>query len=306
MAEFDNAELLTDIRERGGLPSADLRFTDAKLLAAASLELRDVVSTLLIESQADRMVYLSDIAVTSGTATYRLPSRAVAGRWQSVGWKGQGDTQYTRMRHLSPSAYYLQSDSQQTTPFGFFVRDYHLTLVPTPSQTGTLRIPYYMRPNTLVATSAAGRITDIDAGLDTITLSSIPSGFVVGAVVEAVRGTPGFETLAQSQTIIQVSGLDIIVSPGPVTDWGLAIGDYMCLAGQAPVAQIPVELRGLLAARAARRALKAVNEGQQAQMLDGDVEELTAVARALLSPRVDDEPQEWGDSRRGLLFGVVR
>lgn len=304
MAAFDNTELLTDIRERGGLPNADLRFTDAKLLAAASLELRDVVATILIESQAERMVYVVDVPVAAGTATYRLPSRAVAGRWQSVGWVGTGDIQYTRLRQVSPSDYYLQSASAQATPFGFFVRDYNVTLVPTPSNTGTLRIPYYMRPNALVLPPAAGVVTAV--GASTLTISPVPSAFTSGASYDVVRGTPGFETLVAGQTATLAGSVLTFSSLLPTGTNAPVAGDYVCLAGQAPVAQIPVELRGLLAARAARRALKAVNEGQQASMLDGDVEELTAVARALLSPRVDDEPREWGDLRRGLLYGVIR
>lgn len=305
MAEWDNTELLSDIRARGGLPSADLRFTDVKLLAAATIELRDVVTALLVESQSERLVYVSDTAVTPGTAAYRLPSRAVAGRWQSVGWIGQGDSAYTRLRQVHPEDYYLQSTQAQGTPYGFFVRDNRLVLLPTPNAAGTIRLPYYMRPNALVAPSTAGVIATLVGAAVTFT-GGIPAGFTSGAAYDIVRGSPGFETLVVGVTAT-IAGSTLTFSEALPTDTlAPAVGDYVCLAGQSPVPQCPVEVRGLLATRAARRALMSVGEGQQASMLDAQVTELTEVARSLLSPRVDAEPVEWGDPARGLFFGVLR
>jgi hypothetical protein len=308
MAEFDNAELLSDIRDRGSLPSADLRFTDAKLLAAATIELRDVIAALLVESQANRMVYLYDRGVTAGLASYGLPSRAVAGRWQSVGWKGSGDSSWTRLRQVHPEDYYLQSDTAKGQPTGFFVRDNALVLVPTPSAAGTLRLPYYMRPNKLVSRSEVAVVTNVD-GTEGVEISAADAAlFNPTETVDVVRATPGFETLLVSDMATFTdggSGTYLVTFESGVPA-GIAVGDYICYAGQSPVAQCPVEVRGLLAARAARRALIAVNEAQQASMLDNSVAELTEVARSLLSPRVDAEPQEWGDVRRGLLYGVLQ
>lgn len=305
MAEFDNVELLADIRGRGSLPSGDLRFSDAKLLAAATLELRDVITPMLVESQAERQVYLSDMTVTAGVASYRLPSRAVAGRWQSVGWKGSGDSNFTRLRQLSPSDYYLQGEGQGT-PSGFIVRDYTLVLVPTPNRAGTLRLPYYMRPNALVAPDEAAAVTGVLSASE-VEISVAGGGlFEAAQQVDVVRGTPGFETLATGvvATFTLGSGVYTVGFPAGVPA-DMAPGDYICQPGQSPAAQCPVELRGLLAARAARRALMSVNEAQQASMLDSSVAELTEVARNLLAPRVDDEPREWGDARRGVLYGVI-
>lgn len=304
MPEFDNAELLTDIRERGSIPSEDVRFTDAKLLAAASLELRDAIAPLLVETQTERGVYLSDMAVTAGVAEYRLPSRALGARFKSVGWLQTGNTTYTRLRHLSADAYYLQSTTEQGNPVGFFVRDNTLVLVPTPNTVGTLRVPYYLRPATLTAVSAAGVVTAV--GASTLTVGSVPGGFTSGASYDVVRGSPGFETLVNRVTATIAGSTLTFASPLPTAaPTAPAVGDYVCLSGTAPVAQCPVEVRGLLAVRAARRAMKTGDDGQAAALLDADVEELTALARDLLAPRADAEPQEFGDARRGLLWGVV-
>lgn len=303
MAAFDNNELLDDIRGRGSIVSADIRFTPAKLLAAATIELRDVIASLMVESQTDRSVYLADVSATAGTAGYRLPSRALAGRWTSVAWRDPGAATYDRLRHLSADSYYLQSDTTQGKPYGFFVRDYVLHLVPTPASAGTLRLPYYMRPNTLCAVTEAAPV--LLTGSNTLSVSFVPTSFVSGASYDVVRGTPGFETLVSGVTATIASNTFTFSSPLPTGTFAPAVGDYVTLAGFSPVAQCPVELRGLLATRAARRALMSVNEVSQAQMLDSQVAELTETALAILAPRADAEPQEWGDIRRGVLWGLL-
>lgn len=304
MAEFDNAELLTDIRDRGSIPSDDLRFTDAKLLSAASLELRDAIAPLLVETQTERGVYLLDVAATEGVPEYRLPSRALGARFKSLGWKTTGNSTFTRLRHLSADSYYLQG-TDRSTPVGFFLRDNVVVLVPTPNVTGTLRVPYYLRPATLVASSAVGVVESVDVSTNSVTISGVtlPAAFDEASRYDVVRGTPGFEMLGSNLTTT-IAGQVMTLGPDGVADIGVVAGDYVCLAGQSPVAQCPVEVRGLLAVRAARRALKSVNEGNLASMLDADVAELTEIARGLLSPRADAEPQEWGDPRRGLLYGL--
>lgn len=300
MADFDNSELLRDIRDRGSLPPQDLRFTDAKLLSAASVELRDVIATLLVESQTDRAVYLANIPLVAGQAEYRLPSRAFAGRWQSVAYVEPGGALF-RLQHLHPEDYFRQNRNSRGAPTGFFVRDNRLVLVPTPDVAGSLQVPYYMRPNSLVLPSAAATVGSVN-GNDVALLNTPPLGFSGAIAYDLVRGTPGFETLGPGVSGTLLGSVLTLSAPPPSE---LAPGDYVCLAGQSPAAQCPVELRGLLATRAARRALKSVNEAQQASMLDADVTELEAVARSLLAPRADAEPKEWGNPSRGLLAGLI-
>ena len=242
------------------------------------------------------------MTVTAGQAEYRLPSRALGARFKSVGWQQTGDNRYTRLRHLPADAYYLQSSTEQGAPNGFFMRDNTLVLVPTPNAAGLLRVPYYLRPNTLGLPADVSQIvTSVDTGTWQVGVVD-GSFFGPSAVVDVIRGEPGFETLIYSAPVMVAGDTLTFTVEFPMQ---IAADDYVCFRGYSPVAQCPVEVRGLLAVRAARRALKSVNEGQLASMLDADVDELTAVARGLLAPRADAEQQEWGDVTRGLLYGVV-
>lgn len=302
MAAFDNDELVLDIRDRGNLPPTDLRFSTAKLLSAASIELRDVILPLMVESQTDRAVHMSRVTLVPGQAEYRLPARAAAGRWQSVALEVP-NLGPVALKQVQPEDYNLQSPTQRGRPTSFFARDYRVVLAPTPDSALVVRLPYYQRPSTLTVASAAGVIASINGALTTVTLTSTsPAGFTNTARFDVVRGTPGFEALAMD-LVATVTGSTITFATALPAE--VAVGDYVTLAGFAPVAQCPVEVRGLLAVRAARRAMKAVNEGQQASMLDADVVELTAVAGSLLAPRADAAPQEWGSTNLGVLHGLL-
>lgn len=300
MPAFDNDELLADIRDRGNLPGADLRFSASRLLSSASIELRDVILPLLVETQTDRAVHVALLTLVSGQSEYRLPARAAAGRWQSMALQVPGGG-LMPLHQLGAEEYARQSLTQQGQPARFFVRDYRVVLVPTPNAALVLRVPYYQRPGTLTLTAAAGVVASISGNAVTLAAAP-PATFTSTASYDVVRGTPGFESLAVDRSATVVGNVLTFAAALPSD---VAVGDYVALAGQAPVAQCPVEVRGLLAVRAARRALKAVNEAQQASMLDADVEELTAVARTLLAPRVDEEPKTWGSAGSGLLYGLL-
>jgi hypothetical protein len=313
MAEWDTTQLLSDIKERGSLPDNDARFTDALLLRAATLELREGVAPLLSNARAEYLVYTYPVAVVSGTAAYRMPPRAIGGALRNVSFNDSAGNPH-RLRELS-------SDEVETigaitdggTPYGYYLRNYHVVLVPVPNVSGTLEMPYYARPNKLVlvaedpATEGAGVVVGVSYNTvaDTLTLfaENVPTNLQpadTAMPLDIVRATPGFETLVSAaETQVSVS------EPSPGT-WqyvissitenpNVAVGDYICESGQAPVPQVPVELHGLLAVRAARRAVKSVGDDRW-QALDADVAELEEKAKDWLKPRVSGQTQQAGGS----------
>jgi hypothetical protein len=96
-----------------------------------------------------------------------------------VRWRQTGNTAFVRLRHISSEANGVDDSGVSGVPSGFYVRDNVLYLWPTPNAAGTLRVPYYARPNTLTAASAAGVVTAV--GASTLTVSSVPGAFSSGA-----------------------------------------------------------------------------------------------------------------------------
>lgn len=307
MADCDTLQLAEDVGERGSLPENDLRFSTAKILKAATLELREGVAPLLSVSRAEHLVYPYTVPVTIGTAEYRMPPRAVGGSLRDVVFIGT-DGNPQRMRQLSMDEVEQIGGTDATgTPDRYYVRGYNVRLVPIPNVTGTLSIPYYARPNKLVLPSQAIPIVEVNENSTTVTLTleyDDPSALVPfpynSPFLDVVRATPGFETLIPNGANFSPTNLGgglvtITFNKSELTSQGPENGDYVCLPGQSPVPQIPVELHGLLAARTARRLIKATGDDRW-QALEADVRELEDMAMNWLAPRVSGDTQQAGSS----------
>src|SRR5689334_21129596 len=126
-------------------------------------------------------------------------------------------------------------------------------MVPVPNVAGTLEMPYYAQHKRLVLPSAVAIVTSVsyNATSDTLVLEAEDSPSTLqddGTSVEVVRAVPGFETLTlpQEATIAEVvpGTFEDLIGSLP-EDPGVAVGDQICLPGQAAVPQVPVELQGL-------------------------------------------------------------
>lgn len=296
MSEYDTGALLSDIKERGSLPDNDLRFSDTLLLSSATKELREGIAPMLAAARVEHLVYAYSTPVVVGQAAYRMPSRAAGGTLRDVVYLDASGNPWPLIALSSDQVRQIGPVSQQGTPTSYYLRNYDVVLVPVPNVGGTLSLPYYARPNRLVAETDVPILTVTNTSGTTweITGDQNPPGLGTGTyALDLVRGIPGFETLATSFTVTE---------PAP-DDWRyvftLPVGevattaDYLMLPGTAPVPQCPVELFGLLAVRAARRAIKAVGD-ERWQSLDADVAELEDKARSWLQSRVSGDTQQAG------------
>lgn len=310
MAEWDTAALLEDVKERGSLPANDTRFTNAKVLAAATLELREGVAPMLSSSRAEYLVYTDTQTVVSGQAAYRMHPRAVGGTLRNVYWKDAAGNP-TRLRELSmDEVEQIGNSTTGNTPFGYYVRNYYVVLVPTPNVAGSVELPYYARPNRLVLPTAVGVVDAVDNLGGGRALVQIPDDppvsdqLAAAPRIDIIRATPGFETLLvnTAPTTVSGGGGSPVAFDVSGVDGLVAVGDYVCLPGEAPVPQVPVELHGLLAARTARRLVKAVGDDRY-QALSEDVAELEAMARDWLTQRVAGQTQQAGGQIGGNGLG---
>lgn len=310
MALGDTTELLADIRSRGSIPAADLRFPNDVLLAAATRELREGVAPLVHSAKAEHMVYTYDVSVAVGTTSVRIPPRALGGGGlRDVTWQQTGSNIQVSLREIPATEAPSWSDTSGT-PTAYYVRNYSVVLLPTPNATGTLHMPYYARPNTLTPLTEALEITSVSSAsaVDITFNYSAPTDlFQESNIVDVVRGTPGFETVLAQAVVETVDNINLeftITTPNAnVADF--APGDWICFAGTAPVVQTPLELNGLLAVRTVRRCLKSVGDARW-QDFDADVQELEARALQWLSPRNDGESKAVSPINSGLLRGVMR
>jgi len=286
---FTTEELLSDIKQRAMVPTDQTTFTSSDLLRFATDELRmALLPTLLAEREE---FYLSETGATqsivASQAAYQIPARAVGQMLRDV-LLVDSDSRVYNLKRIEYDEIPNYQFSGTGTPEFFCLRNNKIVLFPTPSTTAAsaydLLTPYYTRPSKLIEVTAAAQVASM-AG-STVTVTSLPSTIANGASIDFIRDTGGFECLAIDQTITGVAGTVLTFASVP-TD--LTVGDWVALAGQSPIPQLPAELHPLLAERVARKVMKSIGDINGVKMSDQIIAEMTDGASKMTSPRVHGE-----------------
>lgn len=274
-------QILRSVKRRGMIPSTDETFSDTDILELANEELQSYIVPLLLGAREEFLVENYDITTTTD-AGYTLPPRAVGRELRNVLWQS-GDT-YIPLSRIEPEREYELGNTGTGGPYGYKFQNDQIVLVPAPASGTVIRLQYFIRPNQLVAASAAAVISSINGGRTIITTTAtIPSTITTGILVDIVAAKPGFATQSKDlTTTATTSGTTITLTTALPSS--VVAGDYVCLAQEAPVAQIPVELFPLLAERTCFKILEALGD-PKAAVQKAVCDEMAKQAVRLLSPR---------------------
>lgn len=249
MATFDTTALLAAVRREARAPSATATgWADSDLLALANREARQYLAPRLMRAREDFLVAVKDVALVAGTAAYALPSRAILGKVREVQLVGADGTVRDLDQGNPERLDGTDSTGSNGTPAFYFFRGNDVVLSPAPDASGfpTLRIHYFRRLNRLVAASECAVLDSAEAALELSGES--PETFLVGGLLDVVGGTEPFPSRGDDLPISAVGDYNVTVTTQPT---GAVAGDYVCLAGEAPVLQLPPEFFDLLVLRTA-------------------------------------------------------
>jgi hypothetical protein len=250
------ARLLENLRRRGQIPeSSDRSFSTDDLVAMVSDETQSYMTQLLMSVREEFFVTDYDVTTTAASS-YRIPPRAVGSKLRQVLINdGSG---FRVVPRVEPKVQWEYQSAGTGAPAAYYLKGTSIELLPAPSAGLTLRMQYFRRPNTVVYDDQCGRITAINTGTGAVTISASVSDFSSSETYDFVRGTPGFETLAMDQSaVVSGGGLTLTFASLPSE---LAVGDFVCLAGQTPIPQLPVELHQLLSQRTVVKVLEAMGD----------------------------------------------
>jgi hypothetical protein len=165
MAGLTSDSLITSARVQARIPDGDEPLSNTSLLEYAD---KATVETILPELRSVREEYWvkrEDIPVVSGTARYRIPSRAQGGAIRQIRMVATTGFEYSFTR-ISPEHRSVW-DGQSGTPRVYILEGDEIVLIPEPNQTGvwTMRVRYYRRPSKLVPLASVNVISAI-AGLN--------------------------------------------------------------------------------------------------------------------------------------------
>lgn len=259
MADYTTTTLLASMRRRAGSPNATAQGTaDEDLLLVASEELLGEVTAFLRKVNEDHLLDTVDITIEPGVAEYDLPRRAIAGTLKDAVFLEPDGTQYDLKGMDVKEMPRRYRDSG--LPTRYYFRDQTIVLHPVPYLPGTLRLPYFRRRSELVLPNAVGIISGI-ADKTLTCNAALPDGYIVGAKYDVVQANPPFRILNMDVVADQVGGSTVVF----LTDLSdkVEVGDYLCLAGDSPVPQIPRELHQFLAQAAACKLLSGPHGDQE-------------------------------------------
>lgn len=288
---YTTADFLTDLRLRVLAPGDTNVWDETDFLRLADAEIQTTILPLVMSLMADYYVTYTDQAIVANQPAYDIPARAVGMRLREV--------KIVTTNGALDDPPLIDLEALETTlpgtRKGFLVRMNQVWIYPTPaSASGTLRQFFWLRPSRLIETTGAAQISAIDTGTGVVTVSSIPDTYTTGQRFDFVRADGASEPRAIDQTCSLVDGTDMSFASLPD---GLAVGDYVTLAGETPIPQIPAELRPLLCAATAVR----VCESMQLPGLDSarkTQEETEKKLGMLFTPRVVGAPKKIVAPRR--------
>ena len=274
---FTTADLIASIKRRAMVPTNQSTFEEDDILALADEELRLGLVPLIMSTREEFYVTYKDYS--SGSTSYDLPPRAIGMKLRDLVLVDSGDDEHSVPQINPEQAEFLGSSAQNPK---FYLRGNKFIFTDAP--TDDPRAYYYLRPNKLVVTTDAAQITSINSGSNQVDVSSLPSTIVNGSVVDFIKSKPGFDLLALDQTITGVASTTLTFASLPS---GLIVGDWIALAEESPIVQVPFDLIPVLAQRVAVQILESTGDLEHLQAAAGKLGKMEKAAFGLIEPRVD-------------------
>lgn len=290
-------------------------FVTADFLRLINEVVRSRFVPLLKRTKEEYLIVREDLTLTAARDTYPLPKRAAAESLKTILYS-DGAGKWIPLERTTEERAHEFEFAQSSCPAGYYLRDDSVVFVPVPSGGEQVRFLRYNRPSRVVEADEVGEISAINTATGGVTIKTVdadgeftvttaPTTFTSSARYDLVKGSPGFRTRVIDLTATVASNVLTFAAASLPAD--LEVGDFVCLAGETPIAQIPAELHPALAQEVARTLLEAKGD-KKADRAKDTLKDMLTDADAMLHNRVqaapkyiknDNAPGSWSKFRRG-------
>lgn len=293
--DYTTAGLISAIKRKASVPANQNLFTDADFAEILDGELRTYIVPLLMRVREEYLVTSSDTSIVSGTASYEIPAQAVGKKLRSL-YQVTDAGDLVEIPRLNPED--IAIDRRLVRPYGYYVQGDNIVLYPSPTSSGTLRMFYYRRPNKLVKTSYAAKVSNINVGANEVTCESVPSAWTTNTLLDCIDKEPSFKVNLEGTQASLIAGYILTLPAATVAL--LEVGDWIAETGESPLPQAPVETFDLLEQAAILKVLEAMGDQSGGfQAAAAKLQQLEANVIDMISPRVDGNPKKI-TSNRGI------
>lgn len=290
---------LQGLKRRITIPANQPLMTDQNFLDLANDVIRDRMVPLFLSTNQNYFVTYVDLQMTQGVKKYPIHYRAVGRALRDLKLKYNLDNiRMVDMRLIALEDEHLFIN--QTLPTGFYFSGDSIMVVPEPNaSTYIMRQFFNLQPNRMVTMDQAAKVVAIAGNV--LTVDAIPAAFLPPIKVDFIQGKAGCSTISYDVTL-QGAGSNQLTFASAADVSGVEVGDYVALAQESPVMQLPDEAQQLLETATADRVLYAIGdyEGSAAMQKDAKLQEANLLK--IIQPRIEGE-QTKIINRNGLLRG---
>ena len=301
MSLFLIEDLIQDIKDSEHFPLSQTTFTDAKLIRIINKEILSKIVPIVISVREEYYAQSVLLTLTNDKYRYTIPSRATGAAFKNLFWLRDRTKLLERVPLARVNPHNLGNHIRQRGPYCFFLEGDQILLDKIPSSissTEDLLCAFHRRPNEVVATTSATKITAKSVGASTTTFTvntDLTGSLSAGSLIDFINGQPPFLLWAEDVAISSITATSIVVSNDDIkneaSEVEIGTNDYICAAGQTNIPMIPAEGFPLLNEFVCYRVMKA----QGAHDKLGDIKESIKANLdnfyKLITQRVENEPE---------------
>jgi hypothetical protein len=313
---YTSTLLINSVKNRAMIPETQNTFSDANFLNFANEEISLGMLPSVLRLHEDYFLYTEEVDLIPGVSDYQMPYRAIGDKLRDVAFKDNNNNIYEMTRINVDDVSQYNGPYTTNRVHAFYINNNAVTIQPkiTGSMVGKLVFTYYIRPNEMVTEDRAAIIRSINTTTGEITVNQIPAAFTVADTntlltpkLDIIRAKTPFSHLAIDQTPLSFDQANKIITFDPASiPLTLAVGDYINIAEECIVPQIPLDLHVVLAHRVAARCLEALGDAQGLQAANQKLEEMEITTTNLIGNRVEAAPRKVVNRHSNLHLGLYR
>ena len=231
---------------------------------------------------------------------YEIPYRAIGNKLRDASLISGGTSYELSQVSIGSLPDYTNDVSTRSELDLFYIENNKLKLISPNRSYSSIRIRYYIRPSYLTKVEEAGIISslvqDTVAGTLTVTISQVGKSFNSSSIFDIVgKLTPNkiknFDLTPVSFTsgtsgilvfnLADISNVDDII-----------VGDYVSLAEETPIPNIPTEMQPLLVQATAVSILESMGDFEALARAEKRMAEMSAATQFLVDDRVELAPKK--------------
>lgn len=282
---MDSTTLLSSLQRAITVPTYQPRFSNDDLFALLNEEQVSKVVPEITSIREEFFVVRITETIVSDQYKINIPERAIGRSLRQVNWLLQDGTEMSLSRRKLEDVNAYGTSTE--TPSDFVVIGDQIWLQPKVQNGGTLILYYMQKPSIIVPVAQTATITAV--GVDSVTVSKIPTNITSSVLCDITKYKPGYTTPYIDLSITNITGTTITFAGFSVADpiIGVVAGDSVSVAGTTSIVQLPEEAHNYLVQCAAMRVLEALAVPDQLAICREQVQVKVRALREQLTPRVE-------------------